>query len=229
MTVPEPDEIPIEPITPAEEVWLARQCAELDRQAADELPRSWPVVFLDLDDVLCVNEPFGAWDAMDALQGKRGDAAQVYMELWSPRAKAILQGAHERFGGQLRYVISSSWRLLYTRTQLREVMRLSGLAFVADGMEPRERWATPSLPTKSRAHEVLAWLGLHHLGEPFVVLDDEYSGLELRTYRGPGASLLHRRVVLCEEWQGLWPSHWPRIVAALSTPCPREREGGQPA
>jgi hypothetical protein len=37
-------------------------------------------------------------------------------------------------------VCSPNRRLHFTRAQLREVMRLSGLAFVADGMEPRERF-----------------------------------------------------------------------------------------
>jgi hypothetical protein len=219
-------EPPIEPITAAEEAFLVRRCAEIDRMAADveldaqaEAPREWPVVVLDLDDVLCVNEHFGGLDALDALRGKRVDAEEVYARLWSPMAMTIMRAVHERFAGRLRFVISSTWRLHFTRAQLRDVMRRSGLGFVAGRMEPLHRWATPHLPGQSRAHEVLAWLRQHHRGEPYVVIDDDHSGSELRRYAGPGAEMLHRRVVLCQEWLGLGPVHVPRIVAALRTPC----------
>lgn len=223
------DELPILPITPEEEAWLIARCAELDRLAAGvelgELPATcpgFPIVFLDFDDVLCLNEHVGGLDALDALRGKRLDTAFVFRNLWSARAVAILRGIHVRFGGRLRYVISSSWRRYYTRPQIIQVMHRSGLEFVAGSLEVSERWATPVMPTKTRAHEVLAWLQEHHRGEPHVVIDDECSGSELKTYSGAGAELLKGRVVLCEEWAGLWPAHYPRIVAALSTPCPRD-------
>ena len=223
------NEPPIEPISAEEEAWLIARCADLDRLASGvELgdlpaPRSgWPIVFLDLDDVLCLNEHVGGLDALDALRGKRLDASFVFRHLWSARAVAILRGIHVRFGGRLRYVISSSWRRYYTRPQIIEVMHRSGLEFVGWCLEVSERWATPVMPTQTRAHEVLAWLREHHRGEPFVVVDDLYSGAELRTYAGPGSELLRGRVVLCEEWCGLWPSHYPRIVAALSTPFSRD-------
>jgi hypothetical protein len=227
MRQPALPELPIEPIRPDEAAWLVAKCNEIDRlvsgveiEEQDEAPPAWPVIFLDLDDVLCINEHFGGFDAFDAVRGKRIDAEQVYAHLWSPMAVTLLRELHERFGGRLRYVCSSTWRLHYNRAQLREVMLRSGLAFVADRMEPLARWATPHLST-TRAEEVLAWLCEHHRGEPFVIIDDEYSGSDFRTYTGPRAELLRRRVVLCKEWQGLWPAHVPRLVAALMAPCSR--------
>jgi hypothetical protein len=217
---PEP---PIEPISPADEAWLVSRCAEVDRLAAGEeleeraeAPRAWPLVFLDLDDVVCLNEIFGAFEARDALMGKNPIPQVVFDRLWAAMPQTILQGLCEDFGGRLRFVISSTWRLHFNRAQLAEVFRRSGLACVADCMEPQERWATPHLPTQSRAHEIRAWLHEHHRGEPYVVLDDNYSwGAPV----APGPGVPRSRLVLCREWEGLVLRHWPRIRAALKTPC----------
>lgn len=219
------DDPPILPITPAEEAWLVAKCAHLDRLAADvenektlEAPRDWPLVFLDLDDVVAVNEHYGGLDALDAIRGKRIDADLVFERLWSPMAREILVDLHARHQGRLRWVISSTWRLNFTRAQLREVMRRSGLACVADGIEPKERWSTPHFPELTRCHEVLDWLRNHHRGEPYVILDDVYSWGR-SAYIAPGVEVPRTRLVLCEEWIGLQLRHWPRIVAALSKPC----------
>ncbi|MFG6488244.1 HAD domain-containing protein [Roseateles sp. BYS78W] len=216
-------EPPILPITPAEEAWLVAKCEHIDRLAADTepevqepAPRHWPVVFMDLDDVVATNELFGGLDALDALRGKRIDADLVFERLWSPMAREILVDLSGRHRGRLRWVISSTWRLHFTRAQLQEVMRRSGLGCVADGMEPKERWRTPHFPGQTRCHEVLAWLREHHRGEPWVILDDVYSWGP-SAHVAPGVEVPRTRLVLCEEWVGLQLRHVPRIVAALAT------------
>lgn len=231
------DDPPIEPISPEEEAWLISKCAELDRLAEavelGALPAArpgWPIVFLDLDDVVALNDVVGGLDALDVLRGKRLDGAYVFAHLWSQQAVTILRGIHVHFGGRLRYVISSSWRRHFTRPQLSQLLHTTGLEFIAWGMEPPERWATPVMLNQTRCHEVLAWLRQHHRGEPFVILDDEYSWGR-SAYVAPGVEIPRERLVICEEWTGLQLRHWPRIIRALQTPAPLYTSGvfGAPA
>ena len=41
-----------------------------------------PVVFLDIDDVLCLNNPYGGSDALDAVKGKHADPDAVLREIF---------------------------------------------------------------------------------------------------------------------------------------------------
>jgi len=210
----------VTPISPDEEAWLAAQLELVRSLAADEeppdaplAPAGAPIVFLDLDDVVCLCDPVGGLDALDCVMAKRVDVQLVYRHLFHPPAIAVLREMHVQMGGQLRYVISSTWREHFTRAQLRHVMRQAGLKFVADGMEDRARWATPRFLQPHRHREVSAWLGAHHAGEPFVVIDDEWSGPSL-----VGLPAYPLRVVLCEQSVGLQSKHLDGLLNALRTP-----------
>src|ERR1700741_1389965 len=80
-----------------------------------------PVVFLDIDDVLCVNDPYGGTDVLDALEGKHAEPDRVLREVFAMQAKRVLEALHEQMGGSLRYVISSSWRRAFSRDQIERV------------------------------------------------------------------------------------------------------------
>lgn len=210
----------IESISTAEEAWFFEQLELIRSLAADEEPSDAPVAhagapiaFVDFDHVLCLCRPFGMYDALDLVNGKHPRPDLVRGLLMHVPAVAALREMYERMGGRLRYVVSSTWRQHFTRAQLRHLLRQVGLAFVADNIESRERWCTPSLSEPDRRIEVGAWLEQHHAGEPYVVLDDDLSGASLAS--SPAYS---RRVTMCRDGAGLQHSHVDQIVCALTAP-----------
>jgi len=97
------------------------------------------------------------------------------------------------------------------------VFRGAGLGFVAENLHTQ--WRTPGPPPeRERIEEIEAWLQDHHRGEPFVILDDEYSGPSLVVCSDP-AHRFAARVILCPLRVGLSVEHVPVIVDALSRPC----------
>ena len=177
-----------------------------------------PIVFLDIDDVLCVNDPYGGNDVLDALEGRHAEPDIVLREIFATRAKGVLETLHEQMGGNLRYVISSSWRRAFSRDQIERVFTTAGVGFVVASLH--EIWETPrKLWPTERIEEIQSWLRLHHRGEPFVILDDEYSGGSLLDVGDDQNHPLAERVVLCSLGVGLIADQLPVIVGALRRSC----------
>jgi len=182
-------------------------------------PTREAIVFLDIDDVLCVNEPYTGMDALDAVCGKHAQPEAVLRELFAAQPKLALERIHAAMQGRLRYVISSAWRQAFTREQIERVFRGAGLSFVVENLHAQ--WRTPCPPPeRERIEEIEAWLQAHHRGEPFVILDDEYSGPSLVVCSDP-AHRFATRVFMCPPRVGLSAEHAPLIVDALSRPCVR--------
>ena len=199
-----------------------------------------PVIFLDIDDVICINSPCGGFHAIAAVNGRHVNPAWVYQRLFEPGAVSALKQVHDEMGAAVRYVISSTWRESFSREQLEVVFRRTGLGFVADRLLEGEKWRTPPKFGRSRRiDEIAQWLDHHHQGEPFAVLDDTHSGASLMpTVQPPmlpsnvpaprhssqtAPHLLAGRVVLCDENVGLTSDHVPFIVAALRRAVPVAR------
>jgi hypothetical protein len=176
-----------------------------------------PIVFLDIDDVLCLNSPYGGSDALEAVQGRHADPDRVLREIFAAGPKRALESVHKEMDGQLRYVISSSWRQVFSREQIERVFRTADVGFVAVGLH--EKWETPSrLRRTDRIKEIESWLHHYHQGEPFVVLDDDYSGTSLTGIDEDLKHPLAARVVLCPVGVGLTVKHSPLILEALRRP-----------
>jgi hypothetical protein len=186
-----------------------------------EVPRSGagtPIVFLDIDDVLCLNNPYGGSDALDALQGRHAEPDRVLREIFAMQAKRALETLHSQMDGKLRYVISSSWRRAFSREQIERIFTTAGLGFVVASLD--DKWETPrQLWPSERIDEIQAWLRQYHRGEPFVVLDDEYSGGSLVGVCDDRNHPLAERVVLCPLDVGLTAEHLPVILSALRRSC----------
>lgn len=187
-----------------------------------------PLVFLDIDDVLCLSSPYGGFAAIAAVNDRHVNAAAVYRELFAAGAVKALKRVHDDMDSRIRYVISSTWRESFSREQLEVVFRQSGLGFVADCLVDGAAWRTPvKFRLHQRIDEIAQWLMRHHQGEPFVILDDTHSGASLRRALkvrvGAKPHPFAGRVVLCQEYVGLTDGHVPTIVAAL------RREVVQPA
>src|ERR1019366_2864872 len=95
-----------------------------------------PTVFLDIDDVLCLNNPYGGSDALEAVKGRHADPDTVLREIFAAEPKRVLESVHKEMGGQLRYVISSSWRQVFSREQIERVFRTADAGFDEDLKHP---------------------------------------------------------------------------------------------
>lgn len=190
-----------------------------------ELCMNPTLIFLDIDDVLCLSSPYGGFDALAAVKRRHVNSAAVYRELFVATARAALKRVHDEMAGALRYVISSTWRESFSREQLDAVFRQGGLDFVADRLHEGELWRTPAKFGRSRrVDEIAHWLQRHHQGERFVIIDDTCSGASLMPALGTspeGSSHpFTGRVVLCQECVGLTDEHVQPIVEALRRELP---------
>ena len=179
-----------------------------------------PIVFLDIDDVLCMSSPYGGFAAIAAVNGQHANPAAVFRQLFAAGAVKALKRVHDEMDAGVRYVISSTWRESFGREQLEVAFRQSGLGFVADGLFEGAAWRTPAkFRLHQRVDEIAQWLMQHHQGEPFVIVDDTHSGPSLlralKVRPGVKAHPFAGRVVLCQENVGLTDAHAPTIVDAL--------------
>ena len=178
-----------------------------------------PIVFLDIDDVLCLSDPYGGYDAIAAVNDQHLNPKSVYRELFTTTAVNALKRVHERMDARVQYVISSTWRESFARHDLVAVFRRARLGFVAERLVAGEAWRTPPKFQRSqRVHEIAQWLDQNHRGEPFVIVDDTLSGASLIPARAATHITSHPfagRVVLCQERVGLTDAHVQPILDAL--------------
>lgn len=154
-----------------------------------------PIVFLDIDDVLCVHRLYNTRQVLAALaDDETVNADDVWQQVFHVAARTNLRQLHEEFEPQ--YVISSSWTLHLDQKQLCETFRHTGLEFVPDCLH--EHWCTPRDEDSYRLLEIEAWLDTHALlaPMPYVIIDDLVSGQSLV------GSHLEDRSVLCDAWVG---------------------------
>jgi hypothetical protein len=179
-----------------------------------------PVLFLDIDDVVCLNLRVGGFDALDVVRGKHPDPSHVLQHLFASGACSVLHQLHETLDGRLRYVISSTWREYFSPEPLRMLFEQGGLPFVAAALEDADGWCTPKhLGAERRADEIAAWLDRHHKGEPFAIVDDMFSGASLLPALTLAKHPFHGRVVLCDRNVGLLDEHLPTLIKALMRPA----------
>lgn len=176
-----------------------------------------PIVMLDIDDVLCMSVPFNGYDVIDVFSGKRTDAELVFQKLFKSDSLEVLRRVHEEMSAELSYVISSTWRTEFDRDQMVRIFNATGASFVADSLRAGDAWCTPVLPGETRAQEINLWLQTHGRSEPFVILDDLYSGKSLLRGQMDSNHPWHQRIILCDECVGLLAQHECAIVAALSS------------
>jgi hypothetical protein len=163
-----------------------------------------PLLFTDFDDVICLNGPYGCFDVAQPTW-----PADLASRLWHPPALEVLELLVAQFEPQL--VVTSSWLRVMTLDRIEKLFRQTGVSWLADALHPKGEALQKS--TMSRLDSVDAWLGSHHLGESYVIVDDPLSGTGLAGSKHDLAG----RVVLCEVEVGLLPVHAGRIGWALGT------------
>ncbi len=200
-------------------------------------PTGHPVLFIDVDEVICMNRPHGCFAAAASVDDRHVNPQEVYRLLFQASSVQALKQVHDEMDATLRYVVSSTWREVFTRTQIEVVFRRAGLGFVADHLHEAGRWCTPPKFGRSRrVNEIAEWLDRHHRGEPFAIVDDTCSGASLALALAPAVMPppaarsnvpaqghsrkfpphpIAGRVTLCQEGVGLIDADVPFIVAAL--------------
>ncbi len=173
------------------------------------------VLFLDFDDVICLNSPYGGYDAMLALASGREVRPddELWSKLFDSSAKKHLQLVHEEFSPT--YVLSTSWRWLFERSALEQVLHLGGLSFVVEHLH--QDWSTPMLSRKAhRAVEIATWLAQSPShASSWAILDDMLSGTGFATWN------VARReyVVLCQKEVGFQEQEYLQLRRALAKRC----------
>jgi len=154
-----------------------------------------PIVFLDMDDVLCLSDQFGSREMLRIIQQESPDRAELWAGLVDAAAAVNLYELHLEF--MPLYVISSSWATYLDQDQMCQVLIRTKLQFVVDNMHAE--WRTPRALSSSRRDEIDWWLAAHREPtQPFLVIDDTYSGTGLAY--SPLAQ--NGRVVLCRSGYG---------------------------
>jgi hypothetical protein len=170
-----------------------------------ERPR--PILFLDIDDVLCINSPYGGHDLVT-----RPHPADLFERLFQDVAKEVLLSVLAEHAP--RVVITSSWLKLLDRQGFDGLFRATGLGSVAHSLH--DAWEALQDRGMTRAAAIERWLRQYGEDEPFVVLDDMLSGTGLASSRFKKAG----RLVLCEAGVGLEPKHLGLIRKALGRAAP---------
>ncbi|MDC8771783.1 HAD domain-containing protein [Roseateles albus] len=168
-----------------------------------------PLLFLDVDGVLCLSKPYGGHALKTQPPG-------IWDLLFARHAVEALNLVMREHAPQV--VITSSWLSFLEHGAFDKVFRKTGLSLVADGLHPA--WEAPQNANETRCAAIDRWFQEYGWpGEPYVILDDMESGTGLKRsyhdYRG--------RVVFCDEGVGLSVENWLQISLCLDTvPAPRD-------
>lgn len=168
------------------------------------------LLFLDLDDVLCINEPFGGLHVHRAIYNPRQVPPDLYRTLFLREAVDALNALLDECNP--RVILTTSWLSLLQQQHFVELFRLTGLERVGANFHPE--WDAAADRGVSRLAAIDRWLALNHRGEPYVVLDDFESGVSLVGSTHAKVS----RVVFCEAGRGFNAGHLPSALRALRRP-----------
>lgn len=168
------------------------------------------LLFLDIDDVLCLNQPFGGYHARGALLRPADEPKDIWQKIFHPAAAAALKELMLTCHPQV--VLTTSWISIMDRQHFVEVFRLTGLEVVAESLH--QFWDAPQNVGTSRHTAILKWLGSHHRGEPLLILDDLTSGEGLVESEWDAAG--HQ--ILCEVDRGFHAGLLPKAIRALRAP-----------
>ena len=122
------------------------------------------LLFLELEGVLVLNGSAKRALVADAVRSiasgrsKWGDFEDLWNRIFEPAPIQQLRILHEQF--EPKYCLTSDWTALMDRAAMLNVLRLSGLGFVANNLHMR--WETGSAHMQSHfGNAVETWLGIN--------------------------------------------------------------------
>jgi hypothetical protein len=146
-----------------------------------------PLIFLDIDYVLCISEEFNSAQVMFCFKNEDLDWPDLWANIIDISAAERLKSLHDEFNPL--YIVSSSWASYLSRTQMSEVFSRTKLSFVQKNMH--EKWCS-SQPRKchdeasgkgltmNRLQQIEGWLNSSTTDcQAFIVVDDTFSGESL--------------------------------------------------
>lgn len=158
------------------------------------------IIFLDFDDVICMNNPYGGYDVALALDG-RGEPEDLWERLFDPLAVAFLNKINDEF--QPQYVLSTSWTHIMGRDGIVAALEKAGLDFVVNNLHAD--WETIKTGSDARSFDIQTWLAGHpEQAGRWVVLDDTLSGVGLTDW-----------AVLCDVRVGLTVEKYSELRRVL--------------
>lgn len=185
---------------------------QIPRQGLSALARRYrgirsqgrPLLFLDLDDVLCLNDPYGGNHLRLPTSEQPTD---LWDRIWHPPSMQVLRTVFEEFAPHL--IMTTSWLRFMERDGFVSLFKRTGLPVL--GQSFHHAWEAPQGYGTTRLEAIDAWLAVHYEGQPLVILDDVQSGSGLRGSRLEKAGC----VVLCDSGVGLSGEHLRCIRSAL--------------
>lgn len=156
-----------------------------------------PIVFLDIDDVICLNTPYGGHHLTHSPR-----PLDLYQRLWAPEAVRVLSKVIEDHDPL--FVITSSWMRLIDDASFDPLFRATGLPSLADRLHTKT--TAPQAFGQSRAAAIDAWLTANGQST-HVILDDHESGTGLAG---------RPEAILCEVGVGLQEHHRHAIRSILT-------------
>ncbi|MDM0054028.1 HAD domain-containing protein [Variovorax sp. J22R115] len=162
-----------------------------------------PIIFLDVDDVICINAPYGGYDVVAPDR-----PADLWEKLFHPAAVDTLLTILSEHRPHV--VLTTSWLRMMDREGFEVLFRRTGLDELSRALHPKA-WEAPQARGETRLEAIEKWLAANRKDEPFVILDDPLSGTGLID-----SSLFNNgRVVLCELSVGLTADHLAIVRRAL--------------
>ena len=129
-----------------------------------------PIVFLDFDDVICINSPYGGYDVLAP-----DPPSDLHQRLFHAPAVEALKAIVDEFDPL--FVITSSWLRMMDRDAFEGLFKRCDLQFI--GRRLHDAWEAPQASGRTRLEAIEAWLERNRRSQPFVVLDDPLSGTGL--------------------------------------------------
>ena len=134
-----------------------------------------PTIFLDLDDVLALNQRFGGREVQRAMAHPGSAPSDLYSTVFSPVAVDALNDLLREFNPSV--VLTTSWLALLQREHFLDLFMKTGVLISETSLH--RHWDAQQDRGTSRLDAIEHWLNKHHGGEPILVLDDYASGESL--------------------------------------------------
>jgi hypothetical protein len=177
------------------------------------------ILFLDFDDVICLNRSVGGFDVLEAVRAiqndgrEYGDFSALWTQLFDNSAVANLHAIHALFSPT--YVLSTSWTRFLDRDSMVAILTKAGMQWLADNLH--SDWMTvEAVSSQLRAREIESWLARHPEVENWVVLDDEYSGVGLAEWP---VETDRSFITLCQKGVGFMQPEFDQLRMAFESRC----------
>lgn len=160
------------------------------------------VLFLDFDEILCLNRPYGGGHLL-----MRPQPADLHLHLWHPPALRALLEVVENASPLI--VLTTTWLRFLDLPAASELFKRTGAELLAQQLHPQGE--APQMVGQSRVQAIDAWMARNGCPHSYAILDDPESGTGLAGSTHDAAG----RVILCTSGRGVDAQAASALLAAL--------------